>query len=216
MRPSARKNIQREIKRSESPCSESNNHRTTDAGAQSMSLAHYIEDGKSRGNGLAPTWADGRLVNFRSGFCRQLALAALEVLCAHVRATSPGFRELSESKNDTRGVAEAVLASVGIAEEPGGQCIRRTEVGAQVIDLSDTNREVATQADVNASAKGHRERGRAGHAARYSANDGKADSATEIRKSLPEQSMTKDGGPTEARRGCWAEQKVVHALIGGD
>src|SRR5438309_1578607 len=109
MRPSARKNIQREIERSEAPCSEANNQRTTDAGAQSMSLAHYIEGGK--------------------------------------------------------------LA---------------------------------------------RERGRAGHAARYSANDGKADSATEIRKSLPEQSMTKDGGPTKARRGCWAEQKVVHALIGGD
>src|SRR5438552_9950014 len=46
MRPSARKNIQREIERSEAPCSEANNQRTTDAGAQSMSLAHYIEGGK--------------------------------------------------------------------------------------------------------------------------------------------------------------------------
>ena len=46
MRPSARKKIQREIKRSEAPCSEANNQRTTDAGAQSMSLAHYIEGGK--------------------------------------------------------------------------------------------------------------------------------------------------------------------------
>src|SRR3989442_15509020 len=46
MRPSARKKSQREIKRSEAPCSESNNQRTADAGAQSMSLAHYIEDGK--------------------------------------------------------------------------------------------------------------------------------------------------------------------------
>src|SRR5438309_1387435 len=93
---------------------------------------------------------------------------------------------------------------------------RTTDAGAQAIDLGGTNREVATQADIDAPAEGHGERGRAGHAARYSANDGKADSATEIRKSLPEQSMTKDGGPTEARRGRWAEQKVVHALIGGD
>src|SRR6266566_4823998 len=46
MRPSARKKIQREIKRSQAPCSEANNQRTTDAGAQSMSLAHYIEGGK--------------------------------------------------------------------------------------------------------------------------------------------------------------------------
>src|SRR5437016_2830941 len=46
MRPSARKKIQREIKRSEAPCSEANNQRTTDAGAKSMSLAHYIEGGK--------------------------------------------------------------------------------------------------------------------------------------------------------------------------
>src|SRR6266513_4128028 len=92
MRPSVRKKIQREIKRSESPCSESNNHRTTDAGAQSMSLAHYIEDGKLRGNGPAPTWADGRLVNFRSGFCRQLALAALEVLCVRVPARGRGSK----------------------------------------------------------------------------------------------------------------------------
>ena len=130
--------------------------------------------------------------------------------------SSPRFRELSESKNDTCGVAEAVLGSVDVAKKAGGQRIRRTEVGAQVIDLGDTNREVATQADVNASAKGHRERGRTGHAAGYSADDREADSATEIRKSLPEQSMTKDGGPTEARRGGWAEQKVVHALIGGD
>src|SRR5947208_13997963 len=119
---------------------------------------------------------------------------------------SPRFLELSESKNDTCRVAEAVLVSVGVAEERGGQRIRRTEVGAQVIDLGDTNREVATQADVNASAKGHRERGRAGHAARYSANDGKADSATEIRKSLTEQSMTKAGGPTTTRR-CGGAQR---------
>src|SRR5213593_3406978 len=46
MRPSARKKSQRGIKRSEAPCSEANNQRTTDAGAQSMSLAHYIEGGK--------------------------------------------------------------------------------------------------------------------------------------------------------------------------
>ena len=181
-----------------------------------MSLAHYIEGGK-----LARERAGSDLG--RPQACK-LSIRILQTVgagCAGVAMRArhrprPRFLEPSESKNDTRGVAEAVLASVGIAEEPGGQCIRRTEVGAQVIDLGDTNREVATQADVNASAKGHRERGRAGHAARYSANDGKADSATEIRKSLPEQSMTKDGGPTEARRGRWAEQKVVHALIGGD
>src|SRR5438552_16799053 len=46
MRPSARKNSQREIERSETPCSEASSQRTTDAGAQSMSLAQYNEGGK--------------------------------------------------------------------------------------------------------------------------------------------------------------------------
>ncbi len=70
---------------------------------------------------------------------------------------------------------------------------------------------MATQADIDAPAEGHGERGRAGHAAGYSADDGKADSPTEIRKSLPEQSMTKDGGPTEARRGT-----VISVYVCGD
>jgi len=172
-------------------------------------------------NGLAPNAPNTRpaltrrLGTLRSGFCRQLGTGHAEVMRARSRL-SPSFLGLSESKNDTCRVAEAVLVSVDVAKEAGGQRIRRTEVGAQVIDLGETNREVATQADIDASAKGHRERGRAGHAAGYSADDGKADSPTEIRKSLAEQSVTKDGGSTEARRGGWAEQKVVHALIGGD
>ena len=167
-------------------------------------------------NGLAPSASNTRpaltpgLETLDPIFADGWALAMRE------RSTRVGVLELSESKNDARRVAEAVLASVSVAKEPGGQRIRGTEVGAQVIDLGDTNREVATQADIDASAKGHRERGRAGHTAGYSADDGEADSATEIRKSLAEQSMTKDGGPTEALRGGWAEQKVVHALIGGD
>src|SRR5437867_1402323 len=90
MRLSARKKSQRGIKRSEAPCSEANNQRTTDAGAQSMSLAHYIEDGKLGRERAGSDLGDRRLVNFRSGFCRQLALAALEVLCAHVRARVRG------------------------------------------------------------------------------------------------------------------------------
>src|SRR2546425_11387296 len=118
MRPSARKKIQREIKRSEAPCSESNNHRTTDAGAQSMSLAHYIEDGKSRertGSDLG-----------RRQACK-LSIRILQTVgagCAGgaMRARwrpRPRFLEPSESKNDTRGIPEAVLASVSVAEETG-------------------------------------------------------------------------------------------------
>lgn len=141
---------------------------------------------------------------------------ALELLCVSFAPRVRRCLELSESKNDTCRVAEAILVSVDVAKEAGGQRIRRTEVGTQVINLGGTDCEVATQADVNAPAKGHRERRRAGHAAGYSADDGKANSPAEIRKSLPEQSMTKDGCPTKARRGRWAEQKVVHALIGGD
>src|SRR3989440_6435967 len=112
-----------------------------------------------------------QLKTIRFGFCRQWGAGRAGVAMRARSRPSPRFLELSESKNDTRRVAEAVLASVGVAEEPRGQRIRRTEVGAQVIDLGGTNREVATQADIDASAKGHRERGRAGHAARYSANE---------------------------------------------
>src|SRR5438874_6492986 len=148
MRPSARKKIQREIKRSEAPCSESNNHRTTDAGAQSMSLAHYIEGGKLARERVGAENAKKRamvatqLKIIRFGFCRQLGAGRAGVAMRARSRPSPRFLELSESKNDTRRVAEAVLASVGVAEEPGGQRIRRTEVGAQVIDLGGTNREV--------------------------------------------------------------------------
>jgi len=181
-----------------------------------MSLAHYIEGGK-----LAGERAGSELGRPQAWKLSIRILQTVGAGCAGVATRarshpSPRFLKLSESKNDTCRVAEAVLASVGFAEEPGGQRIRGTEVGAQVIDLGGTDCEVATQADINAPTEGHRERGRAGHAAGYSANNGKADSPTEIRTSLAEQSMTKDGGPTEARRGCWAEQKVVHTLIGGD
>src|SRR6059058_3546546 len=112
MRPSARKNIQREIERSEAPCSEANNQRTTDAGAQSMSLANYVEGGK-----LARERAGSDLGR------RQACKLSIRILqsagCAGgaMRARSrprPRFLEPSESKNDTRGVAEAVLASVSV------------------------------------------------------------------------------------------------------
>src|SRR5438876_11963631 len=119
MRPSARKKIQREIKRSEAPGSEANNQRTTDAGAESMSLAHHIEGGK-----LARERAGSDLG--RRQACK-LSIRILQTVgagCAGgpMRARwrpRPRLLEPSESKNDTRGVAEAVLASVSVAEETG-------------------------------------------------------------------------------------------------
>src|SRR5207237_10292766 len=97
-----------------------------------------------------------QLKTIRFGFCRQLGAGRAGVAMRARSRPSPRFLELSESKNDTRRVAEAVLASVGVAEEPGGQRIRRTEGGAQVIDLDGTNREAPPQAEHNASAHAHR------------------------------------------------------------
>src|SRR6266705_3087587 len=121
MRPSARKKIQREIKRSEAPCSESNNHRTADAGAQFHELGSLY-----RGRKIARERTGSDLG--RRQACK-LSIRILQTVgagCAGgaMRARPrprPRFLEPSESKNDTRGVAEGVLASVGIAEEPGGQ-----------------------------------------------------------------------------------------------
>ena len=120
-----------------------------------MSLAHYIEGGK-----LARERAGSDLG--RPQACK-LSIRILQTVgagCAGgaMRARSrpsPRFLELSESKNDTRRVAEAVLAPVGVAEEPGGQRIRRTEVGAQVIDLKHAHGKVGRHIQVHASSSRH-------------------------------------------------------------
>src|SRR5207244_10377126 len=119
MRPSARKKIQREIKRSQAPCSEANNQRTTDAGAQSMSLAHYIEGGK-----LARERAGSDLG--RPQACK-LSIRILQTVgagCAGVAMRArwrqrARFLEPSESNNDTSGVPEAVVAPMSFAGETG-------------------------------------------------------------------------------------------------
>ena len=84
-----------------------------------MSLAHYIEGGK-----LARERAGSDLG--RRQACK-LSIRILQTVgagCAGgaMRARPrprPRFLEPSESKNDTRGVPEAVLASVSVAEETG-------------------------------------------------------------------------------------------------
>src|SRR5438132_5373947 len=86
MRPSARKKIQREIKRSEAPCSEANNQRTTDAGAQSMSLAHYIEGGKLARERAGSDLDRPQACKLSIRILQTVGAGCAEVLCAHVRA----------------------------------------------------------------------------------------------------------------------------------
>src|SRR5580704_9858391 len=57
MKPIHRKKIQRGIRRSDAPCSESNSQRTADAGAQSMNVGNYTQ--KELGSFYGFTKLDG-------------------------------------------------------------------------------------------------------------------------------------------------------------